>query len=91
MNSSLRAATFVIVALFWNTESVFAADWRVPRDFATIQSAIDSPLVEAGDRIVVGPGSFAGALVTTSCRTTGSAARYTSARPTAADTAPPAS
>jgi hypothetical protein len=64
MNSSLRAAIFVIVVLFWNTESVFAADWRVPRDFATIQAAIDSAVVEAGDRILVGPGSHAGALVT---------------------------
>lgn len=64
MNSSLRAAIFVIVVLFWNTGSVSAADWGVPRDFPTIQAAIDSPLVDAGDRIVVGPGSHAGALVT---------------------------
>lgn len=41
-----------------------AADWSVPRDFATIQAAIDSPDVADGDRILVGPGSFAGALVT---------------------------
>ena len=64
MNSSLRATVFVIVVLFWNTEAAFAADWRVPRDFATIQAAIDSALVEEGDRILVGPGSHAGALVT---------------------------
>ena len=42
----------------------FAADWKVPADFATIQDAIDSPAVVAGDRIQVGPGSFAGAMVT---------------------------
>jgi hypothetical protein len=64
MNSPLRAAIFVIVVLFWHTEAVFAADWSVPRDFATIQAAIDSPSVGAGDRILVGPGSFAGAAVT---------------------------
>ena len=37
--------------------------WRVPGDFATIQEAIDSPDVAAGDRILVGAGSHAGALV----------------------------
>lgn len=31
-----------------------AADWSVPRDFATIQAAIDSPDVADGDRILVG-------------------------------------
>lgn len=39
-------------------------DWAVPGDFATIQAAIDSPSVSAGDRILVGPGNHAGALVT---------------------------
>jgi hypothetical protein len=42
---------------------LFAGDWRVPRDFATIQAAIDSPAVAAGDRVLVGPGTFAGAVV----------------------------
>lgn len=46
--------------------SAAAADWRVPRDFNTIQAAINSPDVADGDRILVGPGSFAGALVTKS-------------------------
>lgn len=41
-----------------------AAEWRVPGDFATIQDAIDSSTVMNGDRIIVGPGSHAGALVT---------------------------
>ena len=40
-----------------------ANDWRVPSDFPTIQAAIDSPDVEPGDRVLVGPGTFAGALV----------------------------
>lgn len=40
-----------------------ADDWHVPGDFATIQEAIDSPLVVAGDTVRVGPGEFAGALV----------------------------
>jgi hypothetical protein len=43
----------------------FAADWTVPGNFPTIQAAIDSPDVSAGDRIIVaGPGDFAGAYVT---------------------------
>jgi hypothetical protein len=43
----------------------FAATWNVPGDFATIQAAIDSPLVAAtGDTIRVGSGEHAGALVT---------------------------
>lgn len=41
-----------------------AAEWKVPEDFLTIQAAIDSPDVHAGDRIKVGPGEHAGALVT---------------------------
>jgi hypothetical protein len=43
---------------------VSAADWYVPADFATIQVAIDSSSVGNGDRIFVGPGNHAGALVT---------------------------
>jgi hypothetical protein len=38
--------------------------WRVPGDFATIQEAIDSADVAAGDQIRVGAGSHAGAYVT---------------------------
>jgi hypothetical protein len=44
--------------------SAGAAEWHVPADFATIQEAIDSPSVHAGDAIVVAPGSYAGATVT---------------------------
>ena len=40
-----------------------AATWKVPRDFATIQDAIDDPAVEDGDVIRVSPGRRAGALV----------------------------
>ena len=40
-----------------------ASVWTVPGDFATIQEAIDSPDVEPGDTIWVGPGNFAGAEV----------------------------
>jgi hypothetical protein len=40
------------------------AVWRVPGDFATIQEAIDSPDVAAGDQIRVAAGSHAGAYVT---------------------------
>lgn len=38
--------------------------WTVPGDFATIQAAIDNAAVQNGDQIVVGPGTFDGALVT---------------------------
>lgn len=38
--------------------------WYVPGDFATIQEAIDSSNVEAGDKIIVGLGNHAGATVT---------------------------
>jgi hypothetical protein len=41
-----------------------AADWKVPGQFPTIQAAVDSPLVAAGDRIFVSPGDHAGAQVT---------------------------
>ena len=40
------------------------ADWFVPGNFATIQEAIDNSSVENGDRIFVGPGNHAGALLT---------------------------
>lgn len=41
-----------------------AASWDVPGDFATIQAAMDSALVIDGDRIMVGAGNHAGAIVT---------------------------
>jgi hypothetical protein len=40
--------------------------WYVPGDFATIQQAINDSNVMDGDTIQVGPGNFAGALVTKS-------------------------
>lgn len=46
--------------------------WHVPGDFATIQNAVDSPAVLAGDTIVVGPGNHAGALLTKSLEIKGS-------------------
>jgi hypothetical protein len=45
------------------TASFAAGPWHVPGDFATIQDAIDSPSVQAGDTILVAGGSHAGALV----------------------------
>ena len=44
--------------------SAGAAEWRVPEGFPTIQAAIDSTSVQAGDIIRVGPGWHAGATVT---------------------------
>lgn len=67
MNLRPRPLGFVILmtSLSFSLPAA-AADWSVPRDFATIQAAIDSPDVADGGRILVGPGSFAGALVTKS-------------------------
>ena len=59
---SLAAVVVLLAAGFGSAAT--AAEWRVPGDFATIQAAIDSPAVAAGDVILVGPGSHAGALVT---------------------------
>ncbi len=42
--------------------SAYAAKWSVPGDFSTIQEAIDN--ANDGDKIMVGPGNFDGALVT---------------------------
>ncbi|HUT45635.1 MAG TPA: hypothetical protein VMX36_05085 [Sedimentisphaerales bacterium] len=44
--------------------TVQAATWNVPGDFATIQDAIDSGDVMEGDTIFVGPGNHYGATVT---------------------------
>ena len=48
-----------------------ATEWRVPEQFATIQAALDSPIVVAGDRIVVAAGAHAGAVVRKSVEITG--------------------
>lgn len=64
MQSYPLARVFVVfVFLAGFASPLYAGDWRVPRDFATIQAAIDSPAVAAGDRVLVGPGTFAGAVV----------------------------
>lgn len=64
MKSRALVVLVVLSVFVLLSTPAFAADWKVPVDFATIQEAIDSPDVVAGDRILVGPGSFAGALVT---------------------------
>jgi len=66
MNLRRLPGCLVILFTFLFVRPVHAADWRVPQDFSTIQAAIDSLEVADGDRILVGPGSFAGALVTKS-------------------------
>ena len=60
----VRPSFFAIwVFVMASGSQALAADWRVPGDFATIQDAVNSPSVADGDRILVGPGSFAGALI----------------------------
>jgi hypothetical protein len=52
------------LSFFLLASGVYAAKWKVPGDFPTIQAAIDSPLVMDGDVIVVRPGTYYGATVT---------------------------
>lgn len=60
---AVSLAGFLAVAA---VPSALAAEWRVPGDFPTIQAAVESPDVAAGDLILVGPGNHAGALLTKS-------------------------
>jgi len=66
----MRKLMFVLVllALLAMPSAAMAGEpgnvWYVPGDFATIQEAIDSSDVAAGDTILVGPGNHAGATVT---------------------------
>ncbi len=57
----LAVATAAVLLL---AGSAGAAAWRVPGDFPTIQAAMDSSLVAAGDTIYVQAGVRAGATVT---------------------------
>lgn len=54
---------FLALSLLISTNT-YAAKWVVPRDFSTIQQAIDSASVVDGDTIVVRPGRYRGATVT---------------------------
>lgn len=58
-----RVLALIGLAFFAAIPAV-ADDWTVPGDFPTIQDAVDSSSVADGDRILVGPGYFAGATVT---------------------------
>lgn len=51
------------MAVFLVASSAWAAQWTVPKDFQTIQEAIDSSLVSNGDTIFVRSGKHAGAIV----------------------------
>ncbi len=57
----LMSISTIVLALCAATQ---AATWNVPGNYATIQAAIDDPLVLAGDTILVGAGNHAGAFVT---------------------------
>ena len=61
MKRLLTICVAAFVAALSNT--TIAATWDVPEDFATIQDAIDSPSVSAGDTIRVSPGNHYGAYV----------------------------
>ena len=54
MSLRLLPACFVfLMTILLLSVPAAAADWSVPRDFATIQAAINSPSVAEGDRILV--------------------------------------
>jgi hypothetical protein len=54
-----------VVALMYALSTTAKAEtWNVPREFQTIQDAIDSDDVVGGDTILVGPGNHDGATVT---------------------------
>lgn len=57
-------AVLLIAPLMYSVPTFAINVWYVPGNFATIQQAIDSSDVQPGDRIMVGPGVFDGALVT---------------------------
>lgn len=71
MTATCPARSLALFIVLASVTPAFASDWRVPADFATIQAAIDSPDVVAGDRVLVGPGDFAGAVVNKSVRIQG--------------------
>lgn len=58
------AALVMTCGFVFFASPLYAATWHVPGDFATIQDAIDSSSVSDGDKIMVGAGSRAGAIVT---------------------------
>ena len=61
-----RIPVFVLILVMFfivGASTVSAKTWSVPRDFTAIQAAIDDPNVQDGDKIMVGPGTFAGATV----------------------------
>jgi hypothetical protein len=72
MRRVLFVTTLAVILAASAANTAIAAEWRVPGHFATIQEAIDSPDVQAGDLILVGPGPHAGALVTKSVEIRGS-------------------
>lgn len=57
------AILLLVIALPATVVAAPSTVWHVPTDFATIQEAINSSDVMAGDTILVGPGSYFGANV----------------------------
>ena len=62
----------LIVEIVTTAGAAQAHRWFVPRDFATIQEAVDSDLVTDGDTLFVAPGRHAGAVVTKALTIVGS-------------------
>ena len=63
----MRRPLFLTILIgFCAAGTAAAADWKMPGHLATIQEAIDSPRVKAGDTLVIRPGAYAGAFLTKS-------------------------
>jgi hypothetical protein len=63
MKKSTIAVVGLAMALFLTICPAFGENWHVPGDFDTIQQAIDSYSVVAGDKILIGSGRWLGATV----------------------------
>jgi hypothetical protein len=67
----LKVFLIIVVIVLTVSNAAQSKSWRVPKDFATIQMAIESSKVNDGDTIRVSRGSHAGALVTKSVEIVG--------------------
>ena len=63
VRSVVVLAVAVLLSLSSSPLGARSGQWMIPGDFASIQDAIDSAMVQDGDSILVGPGDFDGALV----------------------------
>ena len=68
----LFGAILTILLLFGFATTVNADTFLVPDDFPTIQAAVDAASPAGGDVVMVGPGEYAGAVITNPVKIVGS-------------------